>query len=62
MDDLIINQNAPQVFDLKCTVCGTVTGSLTLPSDFTGNVAELTNADMGFADIRCDAHPKPPEA
>ena len=47
----------PKIFELRCSVCGTKTGEYTLPESFTGNVEDLTLADIGVADTRCDEHP-----
>lgn len=46
----------PRFFELKCVICGTKTGEITLPesvpADF--DISTLTNKDMGVADSRCD--------
>lgn len=46
-----------KIFILKCSVCGTQTGTLALPIEHPVDVETAHHSELGFDDIRCDDHP-----
>lgn len=46
----------PNIYYLKCSVCGMVTGEWLLPKDSALDSLTMTLADAGFDDVRCDVH------
>lgn len=44
--------------ELKCSVCGTKCGEITLPDNYNG---VLSNQALGVDDVRCDSHLQVPE-
>lgn len=50
----------PKVFHLKCSVCGAITGDITLPGTSPLDPDNFSPSDLGVGDTRCDAHPPTP--
>lgn len=46
-----------KTFIIRCSVCGTKTGTIELPEESPIDVETAILADMGIADSRCDDHP-----
>jgi hypothetical protein len=43
-----------KILEIKCGICGKKVGEYTPPASFTGDISEITPADLGIVDSRCD--------